>query len=222
MIFTWAMIFTSEQGITENYCRIVILTKYYDTPSLIARFMGPKWGPSGADRTQVGPMLASWTLLSGIMSLDHNKSNTIGLLRRSSKSSLIFRHGYVISSAIITLLSHNPISSLTHWGQEMHICVSNLTIIGSDNGLLPGQRQAIIWTNAGLLSVGSVGTNFSEILIEIYIFSFKKMHVNISSTKWLPFCLSLSAENTAWMSNHISHKSMVCEYISMPLSLRPH
>ena len=32
---------------------------------LIARFMGPKWGPSGADRTQVGPMLAPWTLLSG-------------------------------------------------------------------------------------------------------------------------------------------------------------
>ena len=31
----------------------------------IARFMGPTWGPSGADRTQVGPMLAPWTLLSG-------------------------------------------------------------------------------------------------------------------------------------------------------------
>ena len=34
--------------------------------SLIARFMGPTWGPSGADRTQVGPMLAPWTLLSGM------------------------------------------------------------------------------------------------------------------------------------------------------------
>ena len=32
---------------------------------LIARFMGPTWGPSGAERTQVGPMLAPWTLLSG-------------------------------------------------------------------------------------------------------------------------------------------------------------
>ena len=32
---------------------------------LIARFMGPTWGPSGADRTQVGPMLAPWTLLFG-------------------------------------------------------------------------------------------------------------------------------------------------------------
>ena len=34
-------------------------------PALIAKFMGPTWGPSGADRTQVGPMLAPWTLLSG-------------------------------------------------------------------------------------------------------------------------------------------------------------
>ena len=31
----------------------------------IARFMGPKWGPSGAERTQGGLMLAPWTLLSG-------------------------------------------------------------------------------------------------------------------------------------------------------------
>ena len=35
--------------------------------SLIARFMGPTWGPSGADKTQVGPMLAPWTLLSGFL-----------------------------------------------------------------------------------------------------------------------------------------------------------
>ena len=36
--------------------------------SQIARFMGPTWGPPGADRTQVGPMLAPWTLLSGMPS----------------------------------------------------------------------------------------------------------------------------------------------------------
>ena len=34
--------------------------------SLIARFVGPTWGPTGADRTQVGPLLALWTLLSGV------------------------------------------------------------------------------------------------------------------------------------------------------------
>ena len=40
---------------------------------------------------------------------------------------------------------------LTHWGRGTHICVSELTIIGSDNGLSPGRRQAIMWNNAGLL-----------------------------------------------------------------------
>ena len=40
-------------------------TVHLQKNSLIARFMGPIWGPSGADRTQVGPMLAPWTLLSG-------------------------------------------------------------------------------------------------------------------------------------------------------------
>ena len=33
--------------------------------TLITRSTGPTRGPSGADRTQVGPMLAQWTLLSG-------------------------------------------------------------------------------------------------------------------------------------------------------------
>ena len=37
----------------------------YVKSTLIARFMGPTWGPSGAGRTQVDPMLAPWTLPSG-------------------------------------------------------------------------------------------------------------------------------------------------------------
>ena len=48
-----------------------------------------------------------------------------------------------------------------------HICVGNLTIIGPDNGLTPGRRQAIIWTNDGILLIGPLGTNFSEISIKI-------------------------------------------------------
>ena len=80
---------------------------------------------------------------------------------------------------------------LTQWGQVTQKCVGNLTIIGSYNGLSPGRRQAIIWTNAGILLIGPLGTNFSEILIEIDAFSFKKMHLKTSSGKWRPFCLGL-------------------------------
>ena len=81
---------------------------------------------------------------------------------------------------------------LTHWGRMTHICVGELAIIGSDNGLSPGRRQAIIWTNAGILSIGPLGTNFSEILIEMQTFSFKKTHLKMSSGKSRLFCLGLN------------------------------
>ena len=64
--------------------------------------------------------------------------------------------------------------ALTHWGRVPHICVSKLTIIGSDNGLSPGRRQAIIWTNAEILWIGPLGTSLNEILIEIHIFHSRK------------------------------------------------
>ena len=76
-----------------------------------------------------------------------------------------------------------------------HTCVSKLTIIVSDNGLSPGRRQAIIRTNAGILLIRPVRTNFSEILIEIHRFSFKKIHFKMSSEKWWPFCLGLGVLN---------------------------
>ena len=74
-------------------------------------------------------------------------------------------------------------SLLTHWGRVTHICFSKLTIIGSDNGLSPGRRQTIIWTNDGLLLIGPLGTNFNESLVGIQTFSFKKMHLKVSSAK---------------------------------------
>ena len=83
-------------------------------------------------------------------------------------------------------------SSLTHWGRVTHICITKLTIIGSDNGLSPGLRQAIIWTNAGILLIRPLGTNFNEMLIEILAFSFMKMRFKVSSAKWRPFCLGLN------------------------------
>ena len=83
-------------------------------------------------------------------------------------------------------------SKLTHWGQVTHIYISNITIIGSDNGLSPGQPQAIIWPSAGILLIGRLGTNFSEISIEIHTFSFKEMHLKMSSAKWLLFCLDIN------------------------------
>ena len=103
-------------------------------------------------------------------------------------------------SNIITTLAWSSISkgieelypTGTHWGWITHIWVNKLTIIGSDNGLSPGRRQAIISTNAGILLIGTFGTNFNEILSEMNTFSFKKMHLKMSSAKWRPFCLNLN------------------------------
>ena len=74
----------------------------------------------------------------------------------------------------------------------MHICVTKLTIIGSDIGLSPGRRQAIIWTNARILLTGPLETNISEILITIHTCSCKKMHLKMSSGKCRPFCLGFN------------------------------
>ena len=85
------------------------------------------------------------------------------------------------------------ICALAHWGRVTHIsCVSKLIIIGLDNGLSPGRRQAITWTNARKLLIGPIETNFSEILIEIHTFSLKKMHLKMSSAKCRPFGLGLN------------------------------
>ena len=80
---------------------------------------------------------------------------------------------------------------LTYLGLVTHICIGKLIINASDNGLSPGQRQAIIWTNAGILLTEPLVTNFSEILIKIQTFSLTKICLKMSSAKCCPFCLSL-------------------------------
>ena len=118
-----------------------------------------------------------------------------------SNSVSLYNTTVIFTVAISILKMHITISFssmcpvvcyLTH-----SICVGNLTIIGPDNGLSPGRRQAIIWTNAGILLIGPWGTNLSEILIKIHTFSFKKMRLKVSSAKRRPFCLGLNVLNYA-------------------------
>ena len=71
----------------------------------------------------------------------------------------------------------------THWGRVTHICVKKL---------------AIIWSNDGILLIGPLGTNFSEIFIGIHTFSFNKIHLKMSSGKSRPFCLGLNVLRVKW------------------------
>ena len=71
-------------------------------------------------------------------------------------------------------IQENAVFILTHWGRVTHICVGNLAILGSDNGLLPGRRQTIVWNNTGILLIRPSETNFSGILIKIHSFHSRK------------------------------------------------
>ena len=116
---------------------------------------------------------------------------------------------HIIYRLLSTIRKINEIEGthLTHWGRVKHICIGKLIIIGSDNGLSPGRRQAIIWTNAGIWSIRPLGTHFSEILIEILTFSFKKMHLKMSSAKWRLFCLGLN--ELSWLVNGDNNSTSV-------------
>ena len=99
---------------------------------------------------------------------------------------------------------------LTHWGRVTHICVGKLISIGSDNGLSPGRRQAITWTNAGILLIGPLGTNFSGILIEIQTFSLKKIRLKmlkeISAILSRPQCVDMVVMVIGNLTNLTWHK----------------
>ena len=74
---------------------------------------------------------------------------------------------------------------LTHWGRVTHICVGNLTIIGSDTGLhyLNQCWNIVSWTARNKLQ-WNVNQNS-------YIF-IKKIQLKMLSGKWRPFCLGLN------------------------------
>ena len=116
---------------------------------------------------------------------------------------------------ILKLLPYQPGGNeLTHWGWVTHICVNNFTIIDSDNGLSPGRRKAIIQTVDGILSTGTLGTNFNKFSIEIHIFSFKKCLWKCRLENGGHFvsnsmCYSNSHIEFSWLCKFVSGMSLV-------------
>ena len=143
--------------------------------------MGPIWGRQDPGGPHVGPMnLAIW------VSLIHGCEYLLKTFEFSSPWSTFLRR--------YSLMYHLKISynfCLTHGDRVTHICVSKITIIGSDDGLLPG--EVTIWINV-VLSIRHLGTNVNEIVIKIP-FSYKKMNFTKLSAKWWPFCLGINVLN---------------------------
>ena len=107
----------------------------------------------------------------------------------------------------VTMGSLAPVSLLTlvtHWGRMTHIFVRKLSITGSDNVLSPGRSKAIIWTSVDILLFGPLGTNFSEIFIEIQTISLTKIRLKMSSAKCFSFRLSLNVLRWYTYSTRVS------------------
>ena len=86
----------------------------------------------------------------------------------------------------LDLLDDSTCTWLTEAERCIHASVT-WAIIGSHTGLSPNRRQAIIWNNAGLLLIRTLGTNFSETLIKIHTFSLVWIMATILSR---PHCVN--------------------------------
>ena len=129
---------------------------------------------------------------------------SVSLVEKPKKKFITFKCKVITCIEMIPWKLKNSVTFskvLTHWGWVTHICFNNLTIIGSDKGLVPDWHQTIIWTNAGILLTEHLGTNFSEILIKIHTFSFQNMHLKVPSGKWRQFYLGLNVLTQNCMHN---------------------
>ena len=149
------------------------------------------------------------------------------LMLYQTQTNWVCCHNSIALSYSLYEITHSPNTLLTvvlwisFWltHRVTHICVSKLTTIDSDNGLSPDRRQAIIWTNAGILWIGPLGRSFSEILIKIETFSFKEMRLKMSSEKWRPFYLDLNVltpmrETHMCVVNIMEEADLYCEDLS--------
>ena len=92
-----------------------------------------------------------------------------------------FTYALVCINIAVWLINFAPVDFVIYSSSLSATYMSvNWVSIGSDNGLSPIWRQAIILINARLLSIRPLGTNFSQIFIKIQKFSFMKMHLKIS------------------------------------------
>ena len=145
---------------------------------------------------QVCDWLAKWIIMLRFMDLRWPRvfrRSSVGLVY-SSKTCMFWCYTDLFTGLLWYTKAINLIH-LTHWGWVTHICISKLTITGSDNGLSPGRHQAIIWTNDGILLIRPLGTNVSEILIKNHMFSLQKMYWKMLYGKWRPFCLGLNVSS---------------------------
>ena len=150
----------------ENWHILPLQNSYFDasviftTPAQPVPKISPK----------LHPRVKKWQFLERAIQWNNsNNYNGISLIILSFP----FSSWFVCQKTSWLTLKRKAVDTMIHIEAEWCICVSKLTIIGSDNKLSPGRCQAIICTNAGIVLIGPLGTNLREILIEIHAFSLK-------------------------------------------------
>ena len=96
-------------------------------------------------------------------------SNDVTILNNLHWTEIPWKYNY----SFTVLLESNSKVDLHHWliEAEWRIYASaKLAIIRSEYGSSLGRRQGIIWASDEILLNGPLATNFSDILMEIYIF----------------------------------------------------
>ena len=88
---------------------------------------------------------------------------------------------------------------LTHWGRVTHIFVGTNTNIGSDNGLSPDRRQAIIWTNARILLIAPLEINF------IQKNAFQNIVCEVAAILSRPQCVNVTVPERMHESTYITY-----------------
>ena len=100
----WSKVFIRNvRSDIARYRLIFVLIKGATQPTQIAKFMGPTWGPPGSCRSQMGPMLAPWTLLSEQGSFFSHSIRDVSTATWISSCFLLL-YGY----GIVTLICGNP------------------------------------------------------------------------------------------------------------------
>ena len=102
-------------------------------------------------------------------------------------------------------------NTLTHWGLATHIWLSVI-----EPPLVQIMACRLVGSNPFLnqcvnILIGPLGTNFSEILIEFFSFSFNDFWNYGLSAKRRPFCLSLNVLTTCVIL--VSRSDIKCNYI---------
>ena len=110
------------------------------------------------------------------------------MLDNSNGNWIVLKHQYITCKVYFQANMRRTLNGLTHWGRVMHICISKLTIIGSENGLVTSHYLNQWWNIVNRTLGNKLQWNLNQ---NLYILIQGNALENVV-WKWRPFCLSFN------------------------------